>query len=150
MSTEGAPRRRALPGRRHESAILSRLLAGVRDGRSAALVIRGEAGIGKTALLDDAMRDASDLLIIRTVGIESEMELPYAALHQLCQRLLDRLEVLPTPQRDALIDRASAQALAFAARRLMAESVLMIFAARERAEVLSGLPELLVERARGG
>jgi DNA-binding CsgD family transcriptional regulator len=188
VSTEGAPRRRALPGRRHESATLSRLLEGVRDGRSAALVIRGEAGIGKTALLDDAVGDASDLLIVRAVGIESEMELPYAALHQLCKRMLDRLVVLPTPQRDALmtafgrregpapdrflvglavlsllsdagaqrslvcviddahwLDRASAQALAFAARRLMAESVLMIFAARERTEVLSGLPELLVE-----
>ena len=147
--------------------------------------------MGKTALLDYAVESASDLRVVRAAGVESEMELAFAALHQLCGPMLDRLGRLPGPQRDALgtafgleagpapdlflvglavlsllseaagerplvcvvddaqwLDRASAQALAFAARRLLAESVLMVFAAREPGADLRGLPELVVEGLR--
>jgi Flp pilus assembly CpaF family ATPase len=69
----------------------------VRAGRSAALVLVGEAGVGKTALLDYAIASASDLRVLRAVGVESEMELAFAALHQLCAPLLDRLDGLPGP-----------------------------------------------------
>jgi DNA-binding CsgD family transcriptional regulator/tetratricopeptide (TPR) repeat protein len=174
-------------GRRGEREVLGGLLEQVRDGRSAVLVVRGEAGAGKTALLDYAVQEAADLRVARAVGVESEMELAFAALHQLCGPLLDRLDRLPGPQRTALstafgleagpppdrflvglavlsllsevaaerplmcvvddaqwLDRASAQALAFAARRLHAESVLMVFAAREPAPDFHGLPELVV------
>ena len=168
--------------------MLDRLLDGARSGRSAALVLEGEAGVGKTALLDYAMASASDLTVLRTVGVESEIELAFAALHQLCAPALDRLERLPAPQRDALLttfglragpapdrflvglavlgllsfaaeerpllcvvddaqwlDRASAQALGFVARRLLAEPVVMLFAAREPSDETAGLPELVVE-----
>ncbi len=154
--------------------MLSGLLAQARDGHSAALVVRGEAGVGKTALLDYLVQSAADLQVLRLVGVESEMELAFAALHQLCGPVLDRRRDLPSPQRDALgtafglesgpvpdrflvglavlsllsevaaerplvcviddaqwLDRESAQALAFAARRLLAESILMVFAVRE-------------------
>jgi DNA-binding CsgD family transcriptional regulator len=174
-------------GRREERQALSRLLAGVRGGHGAVLVLRGEAGVGKTALLDDVAEAAADLRIIRAAGVESEMEIAFAALHQLCAPVLARLERLPDPQRDALgvafgretgpapdrfliglaalslltdasagsplvcvidnaqwLDRASRQALAFAARRLPAGPVLMVFATRERLPDLSGLPELEV------
>jgi DNA-binding CsgD family transcriptional regulator len=182
-----------LRGRRSECEVLDRLLERVRAGRSGALVVRGEAGVGKTALLRYAIESASDLRIARAVGVESEMELAFAALHQLCAPMLDRLERLPGPQRDALgtafglqrgaapdrffvglavlsllsevaeerpllcvvddaqwLDRASAQALAFVARRLMAESVVLLFAAREPGEEFRGLPELVVEGLRNG
>ena len=172
------PARHGLPhmlrGRGGECATLDGLLEGVRGGRSAALVVRGEAGVGKTALLRYAVESATDMRVVRAVGVESEMELAFAALHQLCGPLLDRLGHLPDPQRDALgtafgliagpapdrflvglavlsllseaaeerpliwvvddaqwLDRASAQVLAFAARRLLAESVLILFATRE-------------------
>src|ERR1700753_4313409 len=92
----------ALLGRRSECDALQRLLAAARDGRSGALVLRGEPGIGKTALLEYAVRSASDMQIIRAVGIESERELPFAALHQMCASMLHRLDRLPGPQRDAL------------------------------------------------
>jgi DNA-binding CsgD family transcriptional regulator len=177
-----------LLGRRNERAVLDRMLEGVRAGRSGTLVVRGEAGVGKTALLEYAIESASDLWVVRAVGVESEMELPFAALHQLCAPMLDRLERLPAPQRDALavtfgldsgaapdrffvglavlgllsevtderplvcliddaqwLDRASAQTLAFVARRLLADSVVMLFASREPSQELQGLPELLVE-----
>ena len=177
-----------LLGRGSECAVIDRLLEGVRAGRSGALVLRGEAGVGKTALLEYAVDAASDLRVVRAVGVESEMELAFAALHQLCAPMLDRLDRLPGPQRDALattfgcsdgpapnrflvglavlgllsdvaeerpllcvvddaqwLDRASAQALAFVARRLLAESVVMVFAAREPGDELRVLPELLVE-----
>ena len=177
-----------LLGRGNECAVIDRLLEGVRAGRSGALVLRGEPGVGKTALLEYAIGAASDLRVMRAVGVESEMELAFAALHQLCAPMLDRLERLPGPQRDALattfglsagpvpnrflvglavlgllsevaeerpllcvvddaqwLDHASAQGLAFVARRLLAESVLVVFAAREPGEELRGLPELLVE-----
>src|SRR5438105_15261187 len=97
-----APGGLSLPGRRDECAVLDRLLEGARGGASGVLVLRGEAGVGKTALLDYATRSASDMLVVRASGVESEMELAFAALHQLCAPLLDRLERLPTPQRHAL------------------------------------------------
>jgi DNA-binding CsgD family transcriptional regulator len=180
-----------LRGRRNECVMLDALLDGARAGRSAVLVVRGEPGIGKTALLDYAIAASSDLRVLRAVGVESEMELAFAALHQLCAPVLDRLERLPVPQRDALLttfglgagpvperflvglavlsllsevadesplvcvvddaqwlDRASAQCVAFVARRLLAESVVMLFAAREQSELFAGLPELILEGLR--
>jgi DNA-binding CsgD family transcriptional regulator len=89
--------------RREERDALDRLLARVRAGRSGVLVLRGEAGIGKTALLDYAAAAASDCRVARVIGVESEMELAFAGLHQLCgPEMLNRLERLPRPQRDAL------------------------------------------------
>ena len=180
-----------LRGRREECARLGGLLNWARAGRSGVLVLVGEAGVGKTELLNHAVRSAPGMLVVRAVGVESEMELPFAALHQLCAPLLDRLERVPAPQRAALaiafglregpapdrffvglavlgllseaaagrgllcvvddaqwLDRASAQCVAFVARRLVAESVLMLFAARERGDLLDGLPELPVQGLR--
>ena len=89
-------------GRSKECAVLDRLLDDAREGRSAALVIRGDAGVGKTALIRHAARQASGFRLARIGGVESEMELPYAGLHQLCAPMLDRLDALPQPQADAL------------------------------------------------
>ena len=176
-----------LRGRRSECARLDGLLTEVRAGHSAALVMRGEAGVGKTALLDYLAGSAADLRVLRVAGVESEMELAFAALHQMCGPVLDRLSPLPGPQRAALgtafglqagpppdpfliglavlsllaevaedgplvcviddarwLDRASKRMLAFVARRLLAESVLMVFAVREPDADLDGLPELVV------
>src|SRR5256885_14512559 len=92
-----------LRGRASECARLDELLSAVRRGESGALVLRGEAGMGKTALLDYASRLCEGWCrVIRAGGVESEMELPFAALQQLCMPLLDGLEGLPAPQRDAL------------------------------------------------
>jgi len=177
----------ALLNRETERAALDSLLEDVRSGRGWALVVRGEAGVGKSALLDYAIRAAAGMRVAQAVGMESEMELAFASVHQLCAPLLDRLEGLPAPQRDALgvafglregaapdrfmvglavltllaeeaedrpllcvvddaqwLDRASAQVLAFAARRLLAEPVGLIFAAREPGEQFGGLAELEV------
>src|SRR5882757_3666282 len=177
-----------LVDRRTERSALDSLLASARGGLGSALVLRGEPGIGKTALLYYAIESAPGFRIVRAVGVESEIELAYGALHQLCAPVLGRLERLPGPQRDALgvafglragaapdrflvglavlsllsevagerpllcvvddaqwLDRASAQALAFAARRLLAEPVALIFATREPAEEFTGLPEQLVQ-----
>ena len=176
-----------LLGRRDECAVLDGLLAAARAGRSGALVLRGEPGIGKTALLEYAIGSGSDLTVVRAVGMESEKELAFAALHQLCTPMLDRLDRLPGPQRDALaitfglssgsapdrflvglavltllsdaaeqrpllcvvddaqwLDRASGQILGFVARRLLAESVVVLFGTRARSEDLRGLRELVV------
>src|SRR5215469_11067668 len=181
------PQRRLL-GRRTERGVLDRLVASIREGHSQALVLRGEAGVGKTALLDYVAESARGCLVVRAAGVESEMELPFAGLHQLCAPFLDRLDRLPGPQRGALeaafglrdgdspdrflvsmavlsllsvvaetrpllwvvddvhwLDRASVQALAFAARRLAAEPVGLIFAARGLDAGLTGLTELIVE-----
>jgi DNA-binding CsgD family transcriptional regulator len=187
MSTPASARR--LLGRRGECAALDQLVASVRAGPSRALVLRGEAGVGKSALLEYLAQHASGCGMTRAVGVESEMELAYAGLHQLCAPFLDRLERLPGPQRDALgtafglrdgnapdrflvglavlsllsdiagrrplvcivddaqwLDAASAQALAFVARRLGAESVGLVFAVREPGgeRHFEGLPELAV------
>jgi ATP/maltotriose-dependent transcriptional regulator MalT len=91
-----------LLGRRSERAVLDRLLADVRGGASRVLVVRGEAGVGKTALLQHAIESAPDLRTLRAVGVQSEMELVFAALHQLCVPLLDRLDRIPEPQHRAL------------------------------------------------
>src|SRR3954471_15258629 len=92
----------ALLGRRSERETLDRLVANVRAGQSAVLVLRGEAGAGKSALLGCLVERASGCRIARATGVESEMELPFAGLHQLCGPMLDRLDRLPAPQRDAL------------------------------------------------
>jgi DNA-binding CsgD family transcriptional regulator len=174
-----------LRGRARECAVLEDALAAVRRSESRALVLRGEAGVGKTALLEYLLELAQDAQILRAVGVESEMELAYASLHQLCVSMLDRVDRLPPPQRDALavvfglsegpppdvflvglavlsllsetaedrpllciiddaqwLDSASALTLAFVARRLLAEPVGLLFAAREPGEELRGLPEL--------
>ncbi|HUE27082.1 MAG TPA: AAA family ATPase [Solirubrobacteraceae bacterium] len=189
---QSAPGGLTLRGRRDERAVLDRLLANARSGRSGVLVLEGEAGVGKTALLDYAVASASDFRVLRAVAVESEMELAFAALHQLCGPVLDRLERLPVPQSKALLttfglraglvpdrflvglavltllsevaderplvcvvddaqwlDRASAQCVAFVARRLLAESVVMLFAAREQSDLFAGLPKLVVEGLRG-
>ena len=93
---------RRLRGRRGECEVLDRLLASVRAGQSRALVLRGEAGIGKTALLGYLLERASGCHIARAAGAEPEMELAFAGLHQLCAPFLDRIECLPDPQRAAL------------------------------------------------
>jgi DNA-binding CsgD family transcriptional regulator len=170
-----------------ERAALGGLLESVRAGQSGVLVLRGEPGVGKTALLDDAIGSATGLRVARVAGVESEMELAFAALQQLCAPMLDGLEHLPRPQRDALsvafglragtapdrylvglaalsmlsevaeqqpllcviddaqwLDQASAQALGFVARRLLAEPVVLVVATREPGKEFRGLPELLV------
>jgi DNA-binding CsgD family transcriptional regulator len=177
-----------LLGRRSECEKLDRLLDAVRAGQSRALVVLGEPGLGKTALLEYASERATDCRVVRAAGVQSEMELAFAALHQLCAPMLDRLEILPGPQRDALsvafglsagtapdrflvglaalsllsetaedqplvcvvddaqwLDRASAQTLSFVARRLLAESVAVVFATRKPSADFSGLPELTLE-----
>ena len=91
-----------LRGRRTECKALDRLLADARNDRSGVVVVRGEAGVGKTALLGYLAERAGGFRIARAVGIESEMELAYAGLHQLCAPLLDGLADLPAPQRDAM------------------------------------------------
>jgi DNA-binding CsgD family transcriptional regulator len=91
-----------LLGRRNERKILDDLLAGVRGGRSAAIVVHGEAGIGKTALLEYALRGASGCQIARAAGVESEMEMAFGGLHQVCAPFLDRVDRLPDPQRNAI------------------------------------------------
>jgi DNA-binding CsgD family transcriptional regulator len=176
-----------LAGRQVECAAVDQLLAQTHEGRSSNLVLRGEAGIGKSALLEYAAKKADGCRVLHAVGAEWEMELPFAGLHQLCVQLLDHRERLPAPQRDALetalglssgaqpdrflvglavlsllsvaaeerpvvclvddvqwMDRSSAQVLAFVARRLAAESVLLLFAERDpgAVEELGGLPEL--------
>src|SRR6516225_3826666 len=177
----------ALVDRQRERQALDSLLGDLRSGRGRALVVRGEAGVGKSALLEYAAGAAPDLRVARAVGVESEMELAFAGLHQLSAPLLDRLERLPAPQRDALgiafglraggapdrflvglavltllseaagerpllcliddaqwLDQASAQVLAFVARRLLADPVGLVFAARDPGQELGGLPDLEV------
>ncbi|MEA2169475.1 MAG: hypothetical protein QOF76_2775, partial [Solirubrobacteraceae bacterium] len=179
-----------LVGRDAERDRLDRLLADARAGQSAVLVLRAAPGTGKTTLLDYAVERADGYRVLRAYGVESEMELPFAGLHQLCGALLDDLERLPPPQRAALrtafglsngappdrflislaalsllsevaveppllcvvddaqwLDRSSAQVLAFVARRLQAESVALVFAVREPAELdeFARLPDLRLE-----
>jgi predicted ATPase len=183
------PQASQMLGRRKECAELDRLLAGVRAAQSRALVLRGEAGVGKSALLAYLLDGASGCRIARAAGVESEMEVPFAGLHQLCASFLDRLGGLPDPQREALDtvfgrsagpspdrflvglavlsllsdvaqerplvcvvddaqweDLASARTLGFVARRLVAESVGLVFAAREPSAPvdMAGLPELVI------
>jgi DNA-binding CsgD family transcriptional regulator len=178
-----------LLGRRSECEALDRLVADAFAGRSRVTVLRGEAGAGKSALLGYLSDRVAGWHVARAAGVESEMELAYAGLHQLCAPMLDHLGRLPAPQRDALatvfgrsagpapdrflvglatltlfaevaeqqplacvvddaqwLDHASAQILGFVARRLLAERIAVVCAARTGAgdDVLAGLPELLV------
>ena len=176
-----------LTGRVSERGVLDRFVAAVRAGEGRALVVRGEPGVGKTALLDYLAGRAAECRIARAVGVQSEMELAFAGLHRLCAPMLDHAQSLPVPQREALrtafglsagpvpdrflvglavlgllseaagerplicvlddmqwLDHASAQALGFAARRLAADPVGLVFAARVPGEDLAGLPELAV------
>src|SRR5215211_1000297 len=91
-----------LLGRADECARLEGLIADVRRGESRSLILWGEAGIGKTALLKYLVESASDLRVAQAVGVESDMELAFAGLHQLCGPMLDRLSRLAAPQRQAL------------------------------------------------
>jgi DNA-binding CsgD family transcriptional regulator len=118
LTTEG--RGLTLRCRRNETKALDRLLADARKDHSGVVVVRGEAGVGKTALLDYLAERADGFRIARAVGIESEMELPYAGLHQLCAPLLEGLEDLPAPQRDALASEMGVGAFAERARRELA------------------------------
>jgi len=175
-----------LRGRGRESAVLNGLINAARTGRSDVLVLRGEPGVGKSALLDELVANSRSYEVTRAAGVESEMELAFAGLHQLCQPFLDRIDRLPRPQHEALgtafglltgpapdrflvglavlnllsdaaakrpvvcvvddaqwLDRVSAQVLAFVARRLAAESVVMVFAVRDGIEhEFTGLTEL--------
>lgn len=85
-----------LIGRQDECKVLDDLLAQARAGRSGVLVVRGEAGIGKTELLNHLLDGATGCRVVRAVGVQSEMELSYAGLHQLCAPLLSHLESLPS------------------------------------------------------
>src|SRR2546423_3184530 len=182
-----------LRGRASECALLDELVSAIRRGESRSLVLRGEAGIGKTALLEHLIASAPDATVVRAVGVQSDMELAFASLHQLCGPLLDRLPKLPAPQRQAMeivfgltageapdrflvglavlslfsevaeqrpllcvvddaqwLDQASALTLAFVARRLLAEPVAIVFAAREPGEELLHVSELEVTGVRNG
>jgi DNA-binding CsgD family transcriptional regulator len=185
------PRPVVLHDRRSEREALGRLLEAVRVGRSRVLVLSGEAGVGKTALLESAIESASGFRVARAFGVEGEMELAFAALQQLCAPMLDRVDRLPGPQQDAVgvafglsagnapdrflvglavlsllaevaeeqpllcvvddaqwLDRVSAQALAFVARRLLAEPVALVFSTRDPGDDLEGLPRLVVKGLR--
>ncbi|NJP92570.1 AAA family ATPase [Nonomuraea sp. FMUSA5-5] len=177
-----------LIGRIEEQAVIDRLLAAARAGKSGSLVLRGEAGIGKSALLDHAAAAAGEeMRVLRGAGFEPEMELPFAGLHLLLRGTVDAIDLLPATQARALrgalglepgfsgdrflvglavltlladlaerrpllclvddaqwLDHASAEALLFAARRLEAEGVVLVFAAREdeRAFPTAGVPDL--------
>src|SRR4051794_10640640 len=197
MTTESRVRDPAassrLRGRTRECGLLDEVVSAIRRAESRSLVLRGEAGIGKTALLEYLSASASDFTVVRAVGVESDMELAYASLHQLCGPLLDRLERLPAPQRKALeivfgisaggppdrflvglavlslfseaaeqlpllcviddaqwLDQASALTLTFVARRLLADRVGIVFAAREPGEELQHVRELAVQGVRDG
>ena len=184
--TNAAP---SLLGRHDECAALDRLLTEALGGRAGALVLRGEAGVGKSALLRYLSGRVGGWRVVRAVGIESELELPYSSLHQICAPMLDELERLPAPQRQAIatvfglragdapdrflvalatltllaevaeqqplvcivddaqwLDRASMQIVGFVARRLLAERIVIVCAARAGTgeDVLAGLPELRI------
>src|SRR5215469_5086949 len=94
-----APR---LTDRRSERAVLDQFVDGVRAGEGRALVVRGEPGVGKTVLLEYLAGRATGCRIARAFGVQSEMELAFAVLHQLCAPMLHHAELLPLPQRDAL------------------------------------------------
>ena len=178
-----------LTDRLSERGVLDRFVDDVRAGEGRALVMHGEPGVGKTVLLEYLIGGASSsgCRVVRATGVQSEMELAFAGLHQLCAPMLDHAESLPGPQREALrtalglsagpppdrfmvglavlgllseaaaerplicmvddeqwLDRASAQALGFAARRLAADPVGVVFPARVPGRDVTGLPELEV------
>src|SRR6202011_5264197 len=116
-------------GRTSEREVLDGLLARVRGGESEVLVIRGEAGMGKTALLRYAARQASGFRVAELTAVEAEMELPLAGIHQLCATMLDRLKALPVPQRDALTVALGLAAGEVPERFLLGLAVLNLLAA---------------------
>ena len=177
-----------LLGRDREREVLDRLLNGALGGRGGVLVVHGEPGVGKTALLEYVVEVGHEFRIARTFGVEAEMELPFAAAQQLCAPFLELMDRLPQPQQEALgvafglspapapnpflvglavlgllaesaedrplvclvddaqwLDSASARTLAFVARRLLAERIVLVFATREPGDALEGLPELHLE-----
>jgi predicted ATPase len=177
-----------LRGRTRECALLDDLVAAIRHSESRSLLLRGEAGVGKTALLEHLVASASDLTVVRAGAVELEMEMDYAGLQQLCGPLLARLEMIPAPQRQAIevvfgfsageppdrfllglavlslfaaaaeqrpllcvvddaqwLDETSALTLAFVARRLLAEPVGIVFAAREPGVALRDVPVLEID-----
>jgi DNA-binding CsgD family transcriptional regulator len=186
MSADARPRGQGrFVGRHRECGRLDRLVEAVRAGESQVLVVYGEPGVGKTALLDHLAGRARGCRVARVAGMQSEMEFAFAGIHQLCTPMLDRADGIPAPQRDALrtalglaagpppdrflvglavlsllseaatdgpligviddeqwLDQASAQALGFAARRLGADPVGLVFASREPGPGLAGLPGL--------
>jgi DNA-binding CsgD family transcriptional regulator len=182
------PQAERLLGRQRERAVLERLLDTARDGHGSVLVVHGDPGVGKTALLEYAVEGSEDFRVVRTAGVEGEMELDYAALQRLCSPVLEFSERLPDPQRDALgvafglsavqapspflvglavlglfsetaerqpllcvvddaqwLDGASARALAFVARRLLAERIALAFGTRDVGTGLARFPQLHVE-----
>ena len=186
---QGRVQRSRLLGRRSEREALDRLLSDALAGQSRVTVLRGEAGVGKSALLSYLSEQVAGWHVMTAVGVESEMELAYSGLHQLCRPILDHLDRLPVPQRQALatvfgqsagsppdrflvglaaltlfadaaeqqpllcivddaqwLDHASAQILAFVGRRLLAERIALVCAARTGTgdEILAGLPEFPV------
>jgi DNA-binding CsgD family transcriptional regulator len=186
-ATDGT--RARLVGRRDECGVLDRLLSELRAGHGSALILRGEPGVGKSALLGYCRDRASGCRVALTAGAGSEADLTYAGVHRLCATMLNRIERLPAPQQVALgtafglqdgaapdpflvglavltlmsvvaqerplvcvvddvqwLDPASTQALAFVARRLVAEPIALLFAARPVAgrHSLTGVPELTI------
>src|ERR1700743_241156 len=174
------PQRGLLVGREHEREVLDQLLDGARQGQGGVLVVHGQAGVGKTALLDYACAGAHGFRIARASGVEAEMELPSAAVHQVCAPFLELIPRLHQPQAEALgvafglttgsapnpflvglavlgllseaaedqpllgvlddahwLDRSSAAALAFVARRVLAERIVLLFATRELEDSLA-------------
>ncbi len=186
MSSQGRGQR--LRGRAAECEMLRAVVTTVQAGSHQVLVLRGEAGVGKTALLGYVSEVASEFRCVQVAGVESDMELAFAGLQQLCAPLMDRFDELPPPQREALnvafgrgvgptpdrflvglavlslmaaatndqpllciiddaqwLDQVSVQTLSFVARRLLAEPVALVFAARDGgAQALAGLPELAI------
>ena len=186
MSSED--RGQSLRGRGSECETLRGLISTVQSGSCQVLVLRGEAGVGKTALLEYLTELASGFRCVEVAGVQCDMELAFAGLQQLCAPLMNHVDELPEPQREALnvafgrgvgatpdrflvglavlgllaaaatdqpllcivddaqwLDQVSVQTLAFVARRVMAESVALVFAARDRgAEALAGLPDLTI------
>src|SRR3954462_13123794 len=118
----------AFRGRSSEREALDGLIAAAREGRSGVLVLRGEAGMGKTALLRHAGAQAAGFRVATLAGVESEMELPFAGVHQLCAPLLDRLGTLPPPQQRALCVPLGLAAGAAPARFLVGLATLTLIA----------------------
>src|SRR5579863_3891296 len=177
-----------LIGRMRERAVIERLLDTARGGRDAVLLVYGDPGVGKSALLEYAVEAGHDFGVVWTTGVEGETDLDYAALQRLCSPMLDSIGRLPDPQRDALgvafglnagqapspflvglavlgllsdtaerqpllcvvddaqwLDAATAQALAFVARRLLAERIALVFGTRDVGSSLVRFPRLHVE-----
>src|SRR5216683_1470546 len=160
--SRGRERAAELRGRLDERGFLDRLIDAVRAGESQALVLVGEAGVGKTALLDYVAGHASGCRVVHATGVQSEMELAFAGLQQLCKPLLDHLDRLPDPQREALQTAFGLSPGPAPDRFLVGLAVLsllsdaaeeqplmgLVFAARQPSDHVAGLQELVVEGLR--